>query len=464
MIIDPSRPRHSVQALSHSVSRHAWRRGFEVRSADATLAISLRVGLAAAVVLVGFGVTGHVALAGFAMLGALCTAFSRHESARRTAATVGFVGVLVAVSVLIGAVIALVVETAAVQIGLVAAFAGIVAMVLAALRIGGPGPVVLVFAVSAAVGSTGDGSDLCAAVVATAIGAGVGFAIALLPFVPRVWTPTRLAVTPWRRGGHNGLRKVNRHSAFTATTGECPGPRPAGFVAVGIAGLRTRRVRQHGARIVIAAALAGWLASTAGLDHPLWASMGALAAMQGIDYGVTVQRAIQRLLGNVGGALIAGAVIVASLDYWPTVGVIVLLQVLAEVAATRSYALCSLAVTPMALLVVGLGAPVGPEIGLNRVLDTLIGVVVGVVVAAVTVSTTDRGHLPTHTDPAPSARPGIAPRDTCGDDNTRCARPAYPEAKRRRQWPRRCTPAIWSTSRTRREPGWSRTSDPGSRC
>jgi uncharacterized membrane protein YccC len=63
------------------------------------------------------------------------------------------------------------------------------------------------------------------------------------------------------------------------------------------------------------------------------------------------------------------------------------------VTAARNYGLCTLFVTPMALLIVGLGSTVGPEIGVSRVLDTAVGVVIGILVAAVTVSVTDRAHL-----------------------------------------------------------------------
>jgi uncharacterized membrane protein YccC len=193
------------------------------------------------------------------------------------------------------------------------------------------------------------------------------------------------------------LRKVKRHSALFDGGAAVPAsvlPRPEGFVETGLSALRSRVVLANAARIALAAACAGWFAAAAGLDHPLWASMGAMAAMQGVSYAMTVQRGIQRLLGNVGGAVVAALLIAAGLGYWPTVVAIVVLQVAAELAATRNYALTSLAVTPMALLMVGLGSNISPEIGVSRVADTLIGVAVGVVVAAVTISRSDRQHLP----------------------------------------------------------------------
>lgn len=58
-----------------------------------------------------------------------------------------------------------------------------------------------------------------------------------------------------------------------------------------------------------------------------------------------------------------------------------------------NYALCSVAVTPMVLLLTGLTAGLSPITAIDRVLDTLIGIVVGIVVAAITISGTDSAGL-----------------------------------------------------------------------
>ncbi|MFF0814481.1 FUSC family protein [Rhodococcus sp. NPDC003318] len=457
----PARLRHSRDALAHSVSADAWRRSLRMRSADATLAVSVRVGLAAAIVLVVFGLAGHGTVAGFAVLGSLASAFSRHEPLRRTAQKVGFVGSFVVVAVLAGGLIALTGAPLWAQVGLMALVSGGGAAVLFGFRVAGPGPVVLVFAATAAVGYVSSVATLGVAVLCAAIGATVGFVTALVPFAFLPWGPARLAAAralaavaavpdgadvgaahaaissareklaltsgsvrrheardlaavlseaecaldEWERGAgarlrdivrhEKELRKIKRHKAILGGFGDIPVlPRPTPFLADGLARLRRHDVLTNAARVVLAAAAAGWLASAIGLDHPLWASMGAMAALQGVTYGPTVQRAIQRLLGNVGGAVIAAALIALSLGYWQSVIVVAIMQTGAEVMAPRNYALCSIFVTPMALLVVGLGATVDPAIGVSRVLDTLVGVVVGVVVAAVTISRSDRTHLP----------------------------------------------------------------------
>ncbi|MFG1770639.1 FUSC family protein [Nocardia salmonicida] len=460
----PTRLRHSGGALAHSIAVSTWRRALEVRPADATVAASMRVGAAAALVFVGCGLLDLRQYAGFAVLGALASAFARHEPMVRVAAKVSLVGGLLVAFVAGGGLLALAHLPIRSEVALMSGGAAVAAISVSAFRITGPGPVILVFAATAAVGYVTTIGDLGRVCLAAAIGATVGLLAQAAPLLVLPLGPARLAVAralsavaaldrggsvePARvaiaqarekvalsgvRGNDSGhhrelialldeaetaldewaagdparvfevarheaeLRKIKRRSAIFgngAPVEVSALPRPEGFVATGLSGLRSRVVLGNAARIALASAGAGWFAAAAGLDHPLWASMGAMAAMQGVSYALTVQRAIQRLLGNVGGAVIGALLIAAGLGYWPTVVMIVVLQVTAELMATRNYALTSLAVTPMALLMVGLGAHLSPEIGISRIVDTLIGVTVGVVVAAVTISRTDRQHLP----------------------------------------------------------------------
>ena len=159
------------------------------------------------------------------------------------------------------------------------------------------------------------------------------------------------------------LRKVKRRITIPSRDDAPELPPVGGFLADGARRLRTREFLANGARIAAASALAGWVAAAAGLGNPLWASLGAIAAMQGLTFTHTAQRAIARLLGNIGGAAIAAVLIAASLNYWQVAAVIVVLQVVAEqLLVVKNYALTSLVVTPMALLMVGLGTPISPGI------------------------------------------------------------------------------------------------------
>ncbi|MCL2534388.1 MAG: FUSC family protein [Nocardiaceae bacterium] len=193
------------------------------------------------------------------------------------------------------------------------------------------------------------------------------------------------------------LRKVKRASVLGGV-GDRPSPRtelppPTRVLRMARVNITSAALRHTAVRVMIASAAAGWIASACGFEHPLWASMGAIAALQGLNYTHTVQRGIQRLLGNVAGAAIAAGLIAMSLGFWQSVVAVVILQIAAELMVLTNYALTTLAVTPMALVLTGFTSPISPEAGMTRIADTLIGVVIGVVVAAVTVSRTDRHHL-----------------------------------------------------------------------
>ena len=169
-------------------------------------------------------------------------------------------------------------------------------------------------------------------------------------------------------------------------------PRPRLFPTARTALLSGGSLNQ-GMRMAAASALSGWAAVALGLDHPLWASMGAVAALQGLNYSITVQRSIQRLVGKVIGALLALALLSMPLGFWPAVAIVIIFIVLAELLVMTNYTLTTVVVTPMALIMTGLGAQLAPVAAFTRVGDTLVGVVIGVGVAALSISAADRHQL-----------------------------------------------------------------------
>ncbi|WP_315912918.1 FUSC family protein [Arthrobacter sp. lap29] len=198
-------------------------------------------------------------------------------------------------------------------------------------------------------------------------------------------------------GYEHQLRTLRGKPSAGARPGSSPatGPQePRNFWRTAGAGLRSRASTSQALRMAGASALSGWAAVGLGLDHPLWASMGAVAALQGLNYGHTVQRGIQRLLGNVIGAVLAIALLSLSLSFWPSVALVIVFQVLAELLVMKNYTLTTIAVTPMALIMTGLGSHLGPAAAFSRVADTLVGVVIGVLVAAVSIPLADHHHLP----------------------------------------------------------------------
>ncbi|GAB2652684.1 FUSC family protein [Prescottella soli] len=463
----PTRFAQARGALAHAVVPRTWRRAFELRTADATIAPAFRVGLATAVVLVAGGLLGHRELAGFAALGALAAAFGRYEPYPRLAGKLALVGAGLVAFVALGGALGAAALPAWALIGALSLAAGVASGYMNTFQLLGPGPVILVFAATGAAGYSTSWSDVGQVTSAAAVGVLVGWIAAMLPGFVLPLGPARLAaaralvsvgsleeagmdgvpaaraalhrarevlaasghsraqyghgrdlarlldaadeaIDVWVADGDGGqireiaqheqeLRKVKRASILGGV-GDRPSPRtelpaPNRVLKIARVNLTSTALRHTAVRVTIASAAAGWIAFACGLEHPLWASMGAIAALQGLNYTHTVERGIQRLLGNVAGAAIAAGLIALSLGFWESVVAVVVLQIAAELMVLVNYALTSLAVTPMALVMTGFTSPMTPEAGMTRILDTLVGVVIGVVVAAVTVSRTDRHHL-----------------------------------------------------------------------
>ena len=359
-------------ALRHAVTPRAWRGALRIDLHKAGVAVPLRVGAAVTLVFVIGGLTGQQDVVGFAALGALVAAFCRPDPYPVRLGRLVVLGVGITASIGVGAGLGVAGSPVVVNVAVISLLAGAAACVVAALHILGPGAVIFVFAAVGAQGFAVDGDDLIRAVAVTAGGAVIGVIAALAPWFIQL---LRRAMT----------------GAADVSTGPTPAKREAIWTTLSRAPHRT--LAMLGARIAVAGALGAAVAVNLGLDHPMWAAMGAVATMQGVGYHVAIHRGIQRLLGNLGGALLAAGLLALPLGYWGTVAAIIVFQTVAEIASTVNYALTSVAVTPMALLLTGLGAGLPPEAAIDRVLDTGVGIVVGIVIAALTISGADAKQL-----------------------------------------------------------------------
>lgn len=355
-----SHVRDRGSALAHTMHPTTWRAALTIDLGRTSVAAPLRVGIAIGLVLVVGGLTGHRDIAGFAALGALVSAFCRPDPYRARAGRLGAVAVGSIAAITVGGLLGALHASVPVQIIAIAALSGLAALAMGMLRIAGPGAVIFVFAAAAAVGSVHDVDMLIRAVAATAVGALVGAAASLGPWLLDRTQPDH----PHYESVWQLLTQIPRKDLVS-----------------------------NSIRITIASAASAAVAAALGISHPMWAAMGAMAAMQGIAYHVTVTRGVQRLLGNIAGAAIAAVLLGVGLGYWGAVVAIIIFQIIAEVMATVNYALCSIAVTPMALLLTTLSAGLPPAAALDRVADTLIGVVIGIIVAALTITRGDLGAL-----------------------------------------------------------------------
>ncbi|MFD8061455.1 FUSC family protein [Streptomyces cyaneofuscatus] len=136
------------------------------------------------------------------------------------------------------------------------------------------------------------------------------------------------------------------------------------------------------ARTLIGCALAGYLCAALGVGRPYWAIVTAASLYQA-NTTLTWNRTLQRTLGNLLGVLVFAAVLPLSRT-GPLALVLCCLffSFAAEALITRNYWLGSVAVTPMALLVLEFGGahPAGELVG-DRVLDTVLGALAGFLAA-----------------------------------------------------------------------------------
>lgn len=148
------------------------------------------------------------------------------------------------------------------------------------------------------------------------------------------------------------------------------------------------------ARALIGCALAGYVSMAVGVGRPYWAIVTAASLYQA-NVTLSWNRALQRTLGNLLGVLVFAVVLpVSRTSSLALIGCCLFFNFAAEALITRNYWLGSIAVTPMALLVLEFGGthPAGELIG-DRVLDTVIGAAVGILAAMAVTNRRATGRL-----------------------------------------------------------------------
>jgi len=144
-------------------------------------------------------------------------------------------------------------------------------------------------------------------------------------------------------------------------------------------------------RVGAAALIAGAIGALMGLDRAYWAiAASVLMLYQGLDFTRAMQRGLERTLGTFVGLGLAAVLLVARPHGLALVAVIMVLQFLIELVVVRNYALATIFITPIALVVAEAATPAG-DIGallIDRGVDTAIGCAVGL---AVLFATSRRG-------------------------------------------------------------------------
>ncbi|WP_458116296.1 FUSC family protein [Arthrobacter sp. D2-10] len=138
-------------------------------------------------------------------------------------------------------------------------------------------------------------------------------------------------------------------------------------------------------RYALAAGVAGGIATLLGIGHNYWAILSAIVPLAAATRSTRLRRAFDRVSGTVGGLGVTAVLLAVPLVPWQLVLVLIVLQFLTEMFVIRHYSLALVFITPLALLMSELAAPVGDTGSLlaDRLVETVIGAAVGVVVVLV---------------------------------------------------------------------------------
>lgn len=306
--------------------------------------------------LVQFSAWSH--LIGYAGLGALVALFGRFAPKGRRTWTVFKVAVCQTASVLLMTLASLAGLGMAGMMALLALMGGAFYIIGLKGRFGPPGALIFMFAATAAMPAPASPEEATGRVIMTG-------AVAMLSVLLCALTEV------FRFKGDNEC-SLPADPVMSA--------RDMGLVAV---------------RVTASAAVAGYVAMWAGMAHPGWASLGAVAVVLGSKLHLSLHRAFQRMAGTVVGSLGVWLLLQAEPNVWIIIAVLALLQILTEVLIGFNYALGQMFVTPMALLMTyqASAGRVGPSIASERVVDTLLGVAIGVLLALLLSTHADRAHF-----------------------------------------------------------------------
>jgi hypothetical protein len=159
--------------------------------------------------------------------------------------------------------------------------------------------------------------------------------------------------------------------------------------------VRDERVWLTVAQNAIGVVVTGGIALAFGLGHPYWSVVSLVAVLPPARGAHSISRSIHRIIGTIVGVGVAEVVLLPSPPPVVIVIVVVVCQFFAEILVGRHYGAALVFVTPLALSVSYLAAPV-PVLALasDRVIETLLGAVVGIVLVLIAQAVASRRPLP----------------------------------------------------------------------
>lgn len=318
--------------------------------------VGFRAAAAVALPLLVLLALGRLELAAYATFGAFTALYGRNEPYRLRLRSVSVAAVAMLVSISLGVIVAVLGEPLWLVTVLLVFIVVAGTFLATAFQLLPTQPLFFVFAllVCAAVPTTADEAlpriGLAAAVAA------FSWVLTLSGWVVRRWAGDRAA-----RTGAVLLKKLHRRPGVDTTV------------------FQDGRVWLTAAQNVVGVLIAGGAALALGLGHAYWAVVSLVAVIPPARAAHSISRSLHRILGTVGGVVVAAAVLFWSPPAIVVILVIVVCQFFAEMLVGRHYGYALLFITPMALAVSHLAAPV--PIGalvVDRVIETVLGAGIGI--------------------------------------------------------------------------------------
>ena len=329
--------------------------------------VAVRAALSVLVPLLALWASGRLEWAVFAALSALASLFGRTLPLPLRLRAQGEAGASLILGILLGMLVSLSPQREWLLIPVAAVYATATAIVAHRRNWHPPGVLFQVFALGASASTAHPASDLVPAAAVS---------IATLAYCLALTYATSLARHLWRRASHG----AHPWSHGPAAAGTLPGEGPEW------------PLRHYVIRYAVAVVIAGTLSTLLGIGHPYWAIVSVVVPMAAPSASARVTRAVQRVVGTLGGVLITGAVL--ALDPAPLALILIIAaaQLGAELLIGRNYALALLFITPLALSMVQLGhpLPVAQLVG-DRMIETVLGVAVAIVITLATRERRQRG-------------------------------------------------------------------------
>jgi hypothetical protein len=320
--------------------------------------VALRAGVSVAVPLLAVWALGHIEWSLYAAFGAFTALYGRTSAPGPRFRMQLSAAVVMISSLMLGVFVATLPEREWVIVGVAALWTMVVAAVSDVLKWHPPGPLFAVFA-------------LCA--VASVPATDTSFRDAFL--VSAATAIFALAV-----GSVRSLRSL-RSVRSVRSTAPAPASSPTGIR------VRLRETFSRPGewllllRFGIAAAAAGSLSTALGIGHPYWAMVAAIVPIASTNMSHSFVRATHRVLGTVGGLVLAWAILSFNPSGLVAILIVVALQIAAELFVGRNYGFALLFVTPLALAMIELShhVPTNALIA-DRAVETLLGTVVALLV------------------------------------------------------------------------------------